>query len=249
MSTTGLLPALACALVAHASGKVVVSTVPVIQQDAPVRIVSMRNTLENIVASIVLENTSNRSTSNVLIGWAIDVPTGCAAASIPTQVSSLTFPVAIPPSTSATLQDTGPKTADLIEQAHAENASLVSVEVAVLGVDFADGTRWTSSLPLGETFDKAEIEQLSHRCSNGKLVAADPAASCPTVAASAPPTAQGRYSVATTDATAVPRFGCFFFCQGTTSKIYCENHVTSCNMVVCSNPNQCPFQTCQLTYD
>jgi hypothetical protein len=247
MSTksTKLLLMLACAATVHASGKVAISTMPVIQQDAPAQILSVQKTLENQVAGIVLKNTSDRPISSVQIGWAVDVPAGCASVPVGTQVDRRTSPVAIAPNATATLKDLGPYTNDVVEKAHSENASLISVEVAVIGVDFADGTRWTSSLPLDQTFDKAQVDYLSHRCSNGKLVANATAGTCtaaPALTASSTPAV----SSSSENLNPVPQDTCYFICVGTPQHVYCANGVQHCNITICSNPSACPNQQCYL---
>jgi len=100
-----LLVVFACIGTMQVSARVLVSTGPVIQQDAPVQIVSIEKTLQNQVADIELKNTSDRPVSGVQIGWAIDVPSGCASVPVATQVNQRSFPLSIAPNATAALKD------------------------------------------------------------------------------------------------------------------------------------------------
>jgi hypothetical protein len=219
------------------------------QADAPLQITSMTKSIDDQIAEITVENKSSKAAISFQIEWVVAVPAGCSTQTVepPTISQAQADRVRIEKGASASTKSYGLSTPQLVTAARNKGASLVVVQVRIARVDFEDGSSWLAE-SAGPVFDEKALQSHSKKCSNGQLV---PHTSLPKSAACTTgptvPENQALPNEPIQEAT-IPNYkDCYFVCtDDTTTPIYCQNHVTYCTLIICSNKQQCPNQECFL---
>jgi hypothetical protein len=169
-----LVSLLGCiALSAVAAGANVRAVFPVVfapQKDAPVRIVSLTQTLTDTLSEVTVKNFSDKPVSSYQLGWVVLLPNGCSR--IPTKPLVTLAPVeeiAIAPGETATTGHYRLWFKQLHDLAYRQQATLVHVQVGVVSVKFTDGSSWSFNLAESKLFDSKILEEQSNLCTSGQV--------------------------------------------------------------------------------
>lgn len=141
-------------------------------QNSPLVITEVTQTVTNILSRVVLANTSTHPIISYEIGWIPVVSSQCAdqrsvgdAHVIPVRPDHVIEPLAKQQLTSMSADP------DYIVNLGEQNHAVLSmVQVAVISVKFADGESWQRKLD-GDVYDQATMDKDAEgMCSNGRIL-------------------------------------------------------------------------------
>ncbi|WP_157439741.1 hypothetical protein [Terracidiphilus gabretensis] len=203
---------------------------------APLQVVSITGTRADFLSVVTTQNSSGKAIVDFQLGMIMAVPQECGPEE--TYSNELKLPidrVAIQPGAQAQTRDYGvaPNDISTFENDHA--AKFVHSQLAVIRVDFADGTNWsiTRTSPIYD--QKLMTRDAELQCSNKpSAVLARTNLSCAhlVISQAKPDGVYGYYSCAT---------GAGQVCSNASNALSCTNTVCS------GNGGYYPDQTCQFT--
>jgi hypothetical protein len=145
-----------------------------VQSDSPVRIVGLH--YERGLIRLALANESERAVASVAIAGIEIAPPGCGSEPRKrVRVGGTPEPLEIPPHGTVLTPGQGypPSFPAVVLMTNARRleAAALQFQVVVMGVDFADGTRWRSQERLPRTpFDSSIVEADAGRCPNAAAI-------------------------------------------------------------------------------
>lgn len=256
LSLVTLVLVLGQALLGADQPRVTVSGIYVTQTSAPVQITRLTKTLEDQLATVTVTNKSEKTVTGLRLGWAVGIPQSCSTSLTAPEVTRQLAPpdrVQLNPNESATTRAYGLLTENLVANARQRNAVLIDVQVAVVEVNFGDGSTWSAAFPGDGMFDAAAFGFQANKCNDGKLIpqplksACNPINPSPATADAGPANRDATLSSSAGDSLSAPKIlDCHFACDTTQASILCTNSDTSCTISGCSDPTKCAKQTCVL---
>jgi hypothetical protein len=110
---------------------------------APLKLTSIEGTLSETLSSVTVKNVSAKPIVGFQLGWTVAVPAGCSStATEPELQSARPDRASLAPGQSGTFKDYGVAVSSLVQKAKEARAGIITVQVGILKVDFADGTSW-----------------------------------------------------------------------------------------------------------
>jgi hypothetical protein len=135
------------------------------QADAPVRIVSLKQTLTDLIAEVNVKNFSDKPVASYTVGWVMWFAEGCARTTmkpVVTVAPDEELPIPAGETRSSGHYRVWLKRA--LDLAHQHDAMLLSIQVGIVSVSFADGSSWHFDLAGKELFEAFQRDEDSKRC-------------------------------------------------------------------------------------
>ena len=137
------------------------------QPNAPLRVVSLKQTLNDAISSVEVRNYSRKAIESYQIGWIEILPNGCAATAMkPAVINGPAEEVSIAPSATAISGSYRVWVKDLVATAKSHQARLLYVQVGVMSVKFVDGSVWDYAPSEEGLFEPKDRNDLSAQCAN-----------------------------------------------------------------------------------
>jgi len=197
--------------------------------DTPLKLVSTTGTATDFLSSVTVRNVSNRRVKSFQLGIIMAVPAACGPNEFfaPEQVFRTDW-VGLNPGDLAQTSDYlfSPKTVSNFAKDHFSN--VVNTQIAVVRVDFVDGSSWTFSR-TGKIYDSDLYQKDAQlRCLKVKPAELLAKASC-----------------AKLKRVGNDPGGAFYTCGSGSGQI-CQNsnNGSSCTNSICSSADTCPDQSC-----
>ena len=133
------------------------------QKDAPVRIVAMLNSINDLAARLDFVNQSDKTVTALQVGWVIESPPGCSTSVHAQEIHfARQEEVEIAPHGKYSGNSYRVGTADAYNKARAWDSHHLYLLFGVVSVKFLDGSSWHYDLKRQQTFDaNADINQFA----------------------------------------------------------------------------------------
>jgi hypothetical protein len=217
-----------------------------IVQDAgtPLQIIAQTSTVQDQLKAVTVQNVTDKEIVGFEIGWISAVPSGCGAGpgsdNAIVEENTASRDLRIPPQGTATANEYAVSSKKLLALARDRQAVLVSTQIAVTAVSFADGSSWRREGGPG-IFSPLQLSDVGKKsCRNGLLLK--------------PAACKGKLTRATlaTPVTASSGTGVHYICGETLQNENCANvppDNQSCSNSICKDIATCAMQRCELVID
>ena len=243
----GSLSALCSHLSASGSTVMIVSFAQ--QTNAPLRVNSLTQTLNDAISSVEVKNYSGKAIESYQIGWIETLPSGCAVTPMKAVITNGPVEeISIAPFATAANGPYRVWVKELLATAKSHKARLLYVQVGVTSVKFVDGSSWNYGPSEENLFDPEERNTLSAKCTSGQELGPStrrgeelsPGTSSSEVGESE----SSKLDVNLLKAAGIAIPDCYYFCEHVFAPIYCTNNGNSCTATTCPNPHSCARQDC-----
>ena len=141
------------------------------QEGAPVKIISLTPSVEDVLDQLTIQNSSSEVVTGVQFAWIFAVPAGCGAGEFPPASGiSKIYPAAVTPGHEFTVHSVGVDGRTMWQNANRSKVAYLQYQIGISRVEFANAPTWISPVAVGQLFSPALLKAASKNCSAGKLV-------------------------------------------------------------------------------